>query len=102
MEPLTLDEYRDHTKALYVKFIEDGWVISVHRYTYSDRVCLGRIEHPYGYEDGWCYPDRALAMRAAFEWDGKGDPPDGWVKQLSTDRCRVDGDPARESIGWKR
>lgn len=92
--------YKQATEALYVREIDDGWVICVLRMAFSDRVCLGRIEDTFTYDDGWCYPVRALALRAAQTWDGKGDPPDGWIKQLSTGRCRRDGDPKRESKGW--
>lgn len=92
--------YQEATEAIYVREIDNGWAVAVLRMAFSDRVVLGRIEDHFGYEDAWCYPDRALALHAAQTWNGRGDPPDGWIKQISTGRCRVDGDPKRESIGW--
>lgn len=97
---MTLDEYKAHWDAVYARELDNSWVVFVLRMFTNDRVCLGSIDDPFSYEDGWCYPDRALALRAAQEWNGRGDPLDGWVKHISTGRCRVDGDPARESIGW--
>lgn len=92
--------YQEATEAIYVREIDDGWVISVLRMAFSDRVCLGRIEDTSTYDEGWCYPDRSMALRAAQAWNGEGDPPDGWIKQVPTGRCRVNGDPNRESKGW--
>lgn len=88
---------------MYVKELDDGWVVSVVHMMFSARVCLGRIEDLINcYDDGWCYPDRELALVAAIAWDGKGDPMDGWIKHIRSNRCRVNGDPARESIGWPK
>jgi hypothetical protein len=39
-------------------------------------------------------------VRALKEWDGKGDPPDGWMRNPYDGRRRPDGDPARQYIEY--
>jgi hypothetical protein len=66
--------YQEATEAIYVREIDDGWVISVLRMVYSDRVCIGRIEDTSTYDDGWCYPNRAMALRSAQALERGGRP----------------------------
>lgn len=83
---------------LYERELPDGQQISVVQMIFSRRICIGG---PYCYDDGWCYPNDLgllFVVAAAEEWDGEGDPPDGWIKQVSTGRRRPDGDPAREFV----
>jgi hypothetical protein len=79
--------------SLYTRELPDGRTVSVWRMLYTDRLCIGFGE--LGYDRAWCYP-HGLAVPAAEEWDGDGDPPDGWVKEVGTERRRIDGDPAKE------
>jgi hypothetical protein len=50
-------------------------------------------------EDRWCYYNYATARAALDDWDGT-DEPSGWHKHPRTNRCRIDGDPEKETIGW--
>lgn len=83
---------------LYERDLEDGRVVHVVQMLFSRRICIG---DGTGYSDGWCYPNdlgAVFVVTAAELWDGEGDPPDGWIKQLSTGRRRWGGDPAREYV----
>jgi hypothetical protein len=79
--------------------LPDGRTITVMLMLFGYRICIG--DGLLFFTDGWCYPldlGQAFVMAAAKAWDGNGDPPDGWIKQLSTGRLRAGGDPARETI----
>lgn len=83
---------------LYERTLPDGREISVMLMVFNFRVCIG---DGLCYDDGWCYPHslgRDFVLEAADSWNGIGDPPDGWIKQLSTGRRRENGDPMREYV----
>lgn len=80
--PTTTDD--DYPGALLVKHLDNGSVICVYRYIFNDRITWG-----YGsesYERGFCYQRDGSAAVAAQEWDGSGDPPGPWIKEVGTDR----------------
>lgn len=54
--------------------------------------------------ENYCFHSLAKALHCYEDWNPEIDKecPAGWVKHIETNRCRVDGDPARESIGWPR
>lgn len=68
-------------------------------FIYTTAIIRGRVFE--WYSDRWCFDDAETAKRCFSAWDGQGDPPDGWIKHWETNRCRPDGDPARETIGWE-
>lgn len=76
----------------------DGIWTGLYPYLYTVAILRG-WEMSYDIMDRWCYPSRLDAECAFIIWDGTGEP-EGWVKHVQTNRCRVDGDPARETIGW--
>jgi hypothetical protein len=85
---------------LYRKELDDGREIVVYPMLFTDRLCIG-VAGDGGYERAWCYPrlhpaGQTTAVIAAEAWDGEGDPPVGWIKEVGTERRRVDGDPERE------
>lgn len=85
---------------VYRRELDDGREIVVYPMLFTDRVCIG-LTGEHGYDRAWCYPKehpmgRSIATAAAEEWDGEGDPPEGWIKEVGTERRRPDGDPARE------
>jgi len=50
-----------------------------------------------GYTDGWCYESLFLALGALASWNPLVDPePEGWVKNTSTERRRLNGDARYE------
>lgn len=70
------------------------------------RICETPLHNEDVYERGWCFTgrshDEALvrAVGAALAWDGSPDTePEGWIKEVTSQRVRPDGDPARESRG---
>jgi hypothetical protein len=79
--------------AVYARETDRGYIV-VYRMIYTTRVCIGADE--FGYSRAWCYPDHDRALVAAEQWNGEGDPPDGWIKEVGTERRRVNGDPNRE------
>ena len=91
-------DIREDPNCLFHKLIDDGEVeITVMRMIFNTRICIGPTGAGY-YDDGWCYPDQQTAIEAAKAWDGEGDPPEGWIKQVSTGRRRKDGDPDQEYV----
>lgn len=86
--------------CLYRRELGNGRLLVVAPMTFGKvRLCIGPAGEPT-YEDGWCYEDQRVAIVAAETWDGEGDPPVGWHRQISTGRRREDGDPEREYQRW--
>lgn len=83
-----------------VRFLGDGFPMGVVRMAGRN----WRLHFGFDYSGPWenyCYHSREAAMRALEEFDPDVDQePTGWVKHIETNRCRVDGDPHQESIGW--
>ena len=46
------------------------------------------LDNRTGYTDGWCYAKLSTpeAMIAFLTWNGEGDPPGPWIKQVTTGR----------------
>lgn len=95
------------------EFLKELAIANVRGFTVSEDGRLWRGLYPYLYTlaivraplltfdiDRWCYDDPEIAIRCFEAWDGQGDPPDGWIKHVNTNRCRPDGDPNKETIGW--
>jgi len=95
------------------RWLENLALANVQEFTLSDDARLWRGLAPYLYTlaivqapvltydiDRWCFDDPELARRCLAAWDGRGDPPDGWIKHVNTNRCRLNGDPTKETIGW--
>jgi hypothetical protein len=82
-----------------VRPLADGRELTIQRMGPGwGRLTVGpRPSHGH-YDDAWDYPTHADALNAMEAWDGHGDPPDGWIRNLLTNRRRPDGDPAREHI----
>jgi hypothetical protein len=89
----------EHRGALYHRYFDDGLTeVAVYPMTFGKaRVCVGLVGDGM-FTDGWCYERAGMAIEAAKAWDGEGDPPDGWHRQLSTGRRRTDGDPEQEYV----
>lgn len=76
---------------------------------FNARICETPLDNDYVCERGWCYTGATLqeallrAAGAALEWDGGPDTePQGWIKEVSSQRKRPGGDPAREYRGpWR-
>lgn len=82
-----------------VRDLDDGRELTIQtigaaqgRLTVGPRPSHGR------YVDAWDYPSHQLAREAMASWDGHGDPPDGWTRNLTTGRRRPDGDPTKQYV----
>jgi hypothetical protein len=77
----------------------DGTQLGVLRMGFNWRLHVGMDYAGPG--DSYCYKNMRVAISAmqAFEPDLDDDPV-GWFKHVNTNRCRIHGDPARESVGW--
>jgi hypothetical protein len=83
---------------LYEKDLPDGRQVCVMLMIFNFRITIGDDLTVF---DGWCYPQdlgKEFVISAAESWDGEGDPPDGWIKQISTGRRRKNGDPNQEYV----
>jgi len=63
--------------------LPDGRELTVYRYIYNDRVVIGPPQPCDFWAEGWCFIQGA-AVEAVTDWDGTGDPPGPWIKNLRT------------------
>lgn len=82
-----------------VRPLPDGRELTIQRMGPGwGRLTVGPVPSHGRYDDAWDYPTEKLALAAMEVWDGHGDPPDGWTRNLNSNRRRPGGDPAREYI----
>lgn len=91
--------YFDPSSYLAGKVIGD-LVVAVLPMSYGKgRLIIGDRRNWFsGWERGYCYPSRKMALLAFERFDGIGDPPDGWIRSIPDMRRRPDGDPTKEYI----
>ncbi len=106
------------THALDWPVLDDGRIrVKTTRWCHLDirlmltnaRICETPLDDENVYERGWCYIGATLqealvrAAGAALAWDGNPDTePEGWIKEVTSQRVRPGGDPAREYRGpWR-
>lgn len=69
----------------------EGGVVAVFRMIFNDRICFGAPGDMTGFNRAFCFPRSPgchVAIAAAKEWDGTGDPPGPWIKESGTERHR--------------
>lgn len=49
-------------------------------------------------DESYDYPSMEAAWAAVLDWNGEGEPPDGWTRHRPSNRRRPNGDPAREFV----
>lgn len=83
-----------------VRILPDGFAIGVlHMHGRNWRLHFGFDD--FGPWENYCYHGREVAMNALEAFDPETmKEPEGWIKHIETNRCRVGADPAQESIGW--
>lgn len=98
-EPETLESEARRRRLEAVSPLDGGRELTIQlmgagqgRLTVGPRPGYGR------YEDAWDYPTVQHARAAMEAWDGHADPPDGWTRNLSTNRRRPGGDPGQEYV----
>lgn len=74
--------------AIFQKTLADGRIVAVVPMIYTFRITVGRDE--YGWDWAWCYDSPVVAIAAAADWNGEGEPI-GWRKEVHTGRRQVDG-----------
>lgn len=103
---MTPDAFRDWLLAepdtLHVRLFPDAVVYTaVRRLLFHYTLILGEIGDVCSYDDRWCYPTEAAAVRAMEDWEpAAGGEPTGWHRHPKTGRRRIDGDPERESVAF--
>lgn len=75
----------DYDISLFHRKLDDGNVILVYRMFFNDRMTWGHQDDE-GYERAFCFQQDGSAIIAALEWDGTGDPPGPWIKEVGTER----------------
>lgn len=70
--------------------LPDGRTITVYQMIFTWRLCIGQTDDDVGYDRAWCYEPRFKADMedALHTWDGEGDPPGRWLKEVGTERRR--------------
>ena len=71
--------------ALYERELDDQRSVYVYSMLFNDRIVVGITGADY-YERGFCFPKGGSALVSATVWDGEGDPPGPWIKEVGTDR----------------
>jgi hypothetical protein len=80
-----------------VKLLEADMAVWVYPMTFGKgRLCIGKVGLSW-YDDGWCYESYDVALAAAEDWDGRGEP-EGWFRHPTSGRRRPEGDPAQEYV----
>ena len=81
----------DTDNIIFRKDIEEGpnagMGFVVYNMLFNDRVCLGPKDGDF-YDRGFCFPKGGYATVACLTWDGTGDPPGPWIKEVGTTRYR--------------
>lgn len=89
------------TQYQFVRRCGDGSWIGMHRMGYNWRLSIDLTYSGIG--DNYCYDHMDVCYNAFLSFEpGRDKDPEGWKKQVETNRCRPNGDPDRESIGWPR
>jgi hypothetical protein len=92
----------------------EQWGYKYHR-TFPDGLQIGLLTNygrnvrmhfglgPISPDNNYCYASVEAAVKAMNEFDpATMQEPTGWIKHIETNRCRVDGTPESESIGWPK
>lgn len=87
-----------HCGALAMRELPDERLLAVYPMSYGKaRLVICADADAFEYYDGWCYQCPDVALFALAVWDGDGDPPIGWHRELSTGRRRDLNNPTPET-----
>ncbi len=77
--------------------LADGRDLIVYEMIYTWRLCVGQRDAG-NYDRAWCYEPRFYndVVAALSTWDGRGDPPGRWLKEVGTERRRHFDTPGNE------
>ena len=67
----------------FVVRLETGEYAGVARQIFTTGLFVGLDD--FGYRCRYCFETQAEATAVLFIWDGKGDPPGGWIKRKGED-----------------
>ncbi len=88
----------DAGRCVEVRYFDDGLrYAAIKPLLFHWTMIVGIVGDRAGFDDRWCYGDRAAAERGLRDWSGDGDPA-GWNRHPKTGRRRDGGDPAREYV----
>lgn len=100
---LNADAHEVREGACLYRALDDGRELAVYRMLPGQfRLTIGD-QGDGGYDNGWCFhaanlPDLIVLVA---EWDGAGDPPGPWYRDLETGRRRefdAEGNVVREFV----
>jgi hypothetical protein len=76
--------------SLSQRDLPNGKVLVIYQMLFTYRLCVGWQGDMTGYSRAWCYEPRFMieAFDALATWDGDGDPPGRWLKEVGTERRR--------------
>lgn len=76
--------------------LPDGRVVSITQMIGSTMLAVG--QNAQTWDEAWDYPNALDCLIAAVNWDGTGEPEDGWERHQPSERRRPHGDPTREYV----
>lgn len=79
-----------------MRVLPDGRICGVHQLMFHWTLQIDI--HACGYEDRYCYQTEEQATRAMQEWNGTGDPGQGWHRHPISGRRRPQGNPDLEYV----
>jgi hypothetical protein len=85
-----------------VKKLPDGRYACIARMMFTYALITVQDDDCLSLDDRWCYYDYGTARAALDGWDGTEQEPLGWHKHPRSGRCRQNGDPEKETIGWAK
>jgi hypothetical protein len=84
-----------------VKRLPDGRYACIYPLMFTHAIITVQADDYTSMGDHWCYYTYGAARAALDDWSGT-DEPLGWHKHPRSNRCRIDGDPEKETIGWPK
>lgn len=77
-----------HAGALAYRKLDDGRELTLYPGIMGTvRVCIGGRDG-VTYDDAWCFVKPSDGIAAVEHWDGEGDPPGPWFRNIGTGRRR--------------
>lgn len=75
-----------------------GAIAGIEDMIFTKRICIAHPGSPFGtWDDVWCFEKTVDVVTVLREWNyPEASEPEGWIRNPTTNRRRIDGDPNRE------
>ncbi len=80
------------------KDLADGRYITLTPQLFATLLTISQAGDECGWSEAYTYEDPEKAVESFEAWNGNGDPCDGWIRHIPSNRRRKGGDPNREHI----